>query len=164
MKHAPFVLAVVAGLAGGCETLSAWIGDTVYGVSRTTPLAGSPDLACVARAIELTDGVASVSYHARHEGKGLFHPTPWIHDYVYSGGEGSGIWGSLQLIKTYDGHFTYKNAFLALHAPPPQRSIDAVRPVMRALEKNIAARCAIIELNAGVAETCTGVSCNPLPE
>ena len=115
------------------------------------------------RTIELTDGVATVTLQARHNGKGLFHPTPWVYDFVYSGRQDSGIFGSLQVIKTYDGHFTYSNSLLAFHQPPPQSSIDVTRPVMRAIEKNIAARCGITELTAGVREDCPGVICKPLP-
>jgi hypothetical protein len=155
MRRIPFVIATggVALVLGGC--------DPLYGVMRATPLFAPPELACVQRAIELTDGVATVTYRARHEGKGLFHPTPWVYDYIYSGP--GGVWGSLQLIKTYDGRFSYRNSYLTLHQPPPQSSIDATRPVMRAIEKNIASRCGITELTAGVRENCTGVTCNPLP-
>ncbi len=154
MKTSLFVVGV-ALLVGGC--------DSVYGVTRSTPLSAPPELACVQRTIELTDGVATVTLQARHSGKGLFHSTPWVYDYIYSGRQDSGIFGSLQLIKTYDGHVTYRNSLLAIYGPPPQSSIDATRPVMRAIEKNIASRCGITELTVGVREDCPGVVCNPLP-
>jgi hypothetical protein len=137
--------------------------DPLYGVHRTAPLAAAPELICVERAIAQTDGVASVVYHARHEGKGLIHPTPWIYDFVWTGAPGSGISGSLQLIKTYDGHISYSNSRWQIGRPPPQSSIDATRPVMRAMERTVAARCGITELTEAVREDCPGVSCNPLP-
>lgn len=154
MKSLPLVLAIAAALlAGGC--------DQLYGVRRTAELSGQPELECVRSAIEHTEGVTSVTYRASHDGKGLFHANPWVYDYVYRGPDG--IWGSLQLIRDYNGHFSYENTRFAMHKPPPQGAIDATRPVMRLMEKNIAARCAIIELNAAVSESCTGISCKPLP-
>ena len=152
----PLAILGLALVLGGC--------DPVYGVERDSYLWTAPKLDCVQRAIEVTNGVATVSMHERHRGKGLFHPTPWIYDYVYSGPPGSGVFGSLQVIKTYDGKFSYHNASMRLHAPPPQADIDNVRPVMRAIEKNLASRCGIYELNTTVQETCTGVTCKPLTD
>ena len=137
--------------------------DPIYGVMRKADLDSAPPLECVRHAVEAAPGVVSVDNKESHTGKGLFHPTPWVYSYFYHGAPSSNVVGVLQLYKDYEGRFSYKNYLWRMHEPPTQAAIDATRPVMRAIEKNLALQCGITELASGVREDCTGVACNPLP-
>ena len=138
--------------------------DFIYGVTRIADLESPIELACVQHTIETVPGIVSVEARSDHSGKGLFHPTPWVYSYLYSGAPGSNIRGALQIYREYDGKFSYHNMLLQMNERPPQEAIDATRPVMRAIEKKLAANCGVATLPAEVREDCNGVACKSLGE
>jgi hypothetical protein len=149
--------ALICGLAvclSGC--------DFIYGVERNANLDAEPAQECVSRVIKSSPGVTEVAYRASHEGKGVFHPTPWIYTYMYRGTPEDHIVGALQIYKEYDGQLTYHDTLLGLNTRPPQAEIDATRPVMRKIEIDLANQCGISGLPANVKETCIGVICTPM--
>lgn len=152
-----FAAMLIGGSAlslGGC--------DFVYGVRRYAKLEIQPMRDCVYDVIKATPGVTEVQYTATHEGKGLFHPTPWIYTYLYRGKPESHIMGALQIYKEYDGELTYHNTLLYMNRKPPQADVAASRPVMRMIETELANQCGVTGLPVNVKETCTGISCGPL--
>jgi hypothetical protein len=129
--------------------------DPISGVMRNAELASPPEPECVRLAIEGTPGVTSVKFLKSSTEEADY-------SYLYSGNPGNNVSGAVQ-IRARNGKLSYSNSHLSLGAPPAQADIDATRPVMRAMEKNIARQCGITELASGVRENCTGVACNPLP-
>ena len=150
-------IALVSSLAFGVSGC-----DFLYGVMRDAPIDTELSLDCVRQVVETTPGIEKVSYEARHDGKGLFHPEPWAYNYFYSGTPESHIVGNLQIKKEYDARLSYHDTLLAINQKPPQAGIDATRPVMKAMEARLAAQCGITELPARVKETCQGVICAPM--
>jgi hypothetical protein len=136
--------------------------DIFYGVMRTAELDEQLSLDCVRHVVETTSGINRVQFSESHEGKGLFHPTPWNYVYFFAGAPDSHVIGVLQIYKDYQGHFSYDDHLMDINRKPPQADIDATRPVMRAIEQNLAVQCGVAELPARVKEVCQGVACGPL--
>ena len=150
-------IALVSSLAFGISGC-----DFVYGVMRDAPIDTELSLDCVRQVVETTRGIDKVSYEARHDGKGLFHPEPWTYNYFYIGTPESHIVGALQIYKEYDGHLSYHNSLMDINTKPPQVEIDATRPVMRAIEMRLSSQCGVNNLPSRVKESCTGVLCGPM--
>jgi hypothetical protein len=136
--------------------------DFVYGVTRNAKLDTEPSQECVSRVIKNSPGVTQVRYEARHDGKGLFHPSPWVYNYLYRGTPENHVVGVLQITKEYDGQLSYHDTLLDLNIKPPQAEIDATRPVMRKIEVELENQCGAVGLPANIKETCTGVLCAPM--
>jgi hypothetical protein len=149
MRAGLVALAAVSALAlsiAGC--------DASYGVSRTARLVSLPPLTCVQRAIETCPGVAFV----QEDTSGA------VYTFSYSGTDGSHIRGALQLIMRNSRDVSFSQSLLMLNIYPPQRDIDATRPVMQHIEEALASQCGIVQLPAQIEEQCSGVECRPLTE
>lgn len=146
----------------GCLALTASGCDSLYGVRRDANIEADVQPDCVRHVVETTAGVTTLKYTASHEGKGLFHPTPWVYNFNFAGSPDSNILGNLQIIKEYDGKLSYHDSLMMINQKPLQRWIDATRPVMRSIEERLALQCGVTGMPDSVKETCTGVVCKPL--
>ena len=146
----------------GCLAMVVSGCDTIYGVTREAGLEADIQLDCVRRVVASTPGITNLDYDASHDGKGLFHPTPWVYNFSFAGTPESNIIGILQIYKEYDGKLSYHDALVMINRKPLQRWIDATRPVMREIEDQLASRCGATGLPDDVKETCQGVVCRPL--
>lgn len=149
---------VALGLAG-C--------DPVYGVMRDADLDAPVELDCVRHAIAMTPGVASVTFRTEEKRLGVFHPEPTVYSFLYEGAPGGKIRGTLQIYRDYQGRFSYHDTYLGFGwhpTPAAADEIEATRPVMRAIEKKLAADCGVTKLPSQVREKCTRLECRPLEE
>ena len=149
-----FGVVCIALVLSGC--------DIFYGVTRNATLGTDIQIDCVHHVIETTPGVEKLDYAALHTGKGLFHPTPWTYNFSFAGNPKSNIVGSVQIYKEYDGGLSYHDSLIMINQKPPQAWIDATRPVMLEIEKQLAIQCGATDLPTNVKETCQGVVCGPL--
>ena len=136
--------------------------DTFYGVTRNATLGTYIQIDCARHVIEATPGVEKLDYAAVHTGKGLFHPTPWAYNFSFVGTPKSNTVGSIQIYKEYDGSLSYHASLIMINQKPPQAWIDATRPVMLEIEKQLATQCGATDLPTNLKETCQGVVCGPL--
>lgn len=137
-------------------TLSAC--DFVYGVRRYSKINDLPQLDCVDQVIRGTPGVASVE--ERKEPTDRDYPPVDVYNFRYHGTEGSSVEGVVQFV-TRRGAVEFEDTDLRLNAKPPQRQIDATRPVMRRIETNLINQCGLI-LASPIREKCSGVQCPAL--
>lgn len=131
--------------------------DFAYGVRRYSRINVLPQLECVSRVIRATPGIASVK--ERKESTDQDYPPATVYNFSYRGIEGSSIQGVVQFI-TRSGAVEFEDTDLWLNAKPPQRQIDATRPVMIRIETNLANQCGV-KLASPVREKCFGVECQP---
>lgn len=141
--------------------------DSVYAVNRSARLDALPALDCVQAAIAATPGVAEVRRGQARTGReqtltGLH--SPGTADYfIYRGAEGSNVRGVVQLEAEGRRSVHFSQHLVRVNAEVPAADIEASRPVMRRIERQLADRCGLSEV-AAVREQCLGLDCPPLAD
>lgn len=137
--------------------------DPIYGVRRSASLDEMPTLECVHQAIASTPGIAQVRYRQDTGGRPLtlsgIQAPDQTSSFTYVGGQGSHIWGTLQLTRNYRGEVAFQQTQLSMGEPPPQEDIDATRPLMQLIERKLESECGLVQLKTDVSESCIGVKC-----
>ena len=142
--------------------------DFFYGVDRSALVATMPDFDCVEHAIRQSPEVVDVQ-RIRDTSDGVeltyagLHDIAPIHYFIYRGAADSGVKGAIQLQQNNQDSVTFGDNDMDINRKPPQREIDATRPVMLAIERRLVGQCGMEELPAHVIERCTGVECGPIP-
>jgi hypothetical protein len=137
--------------------------DVTYGVRRTARLEALPDMACVERAIRETPGVTTVTFEHRGDDSteatlSGFHATGEFYRYTYQGAKEAPIFGVVQFMPDWRGYVTFENYTVGMNERPPQKIIDATRPLMHQIESALLQKCGAVNLTQ-VDEVCHGVQC-----
>ena len=156
-----------AGLALGVALAGC---DTIYGVRREAVLPDWPDADCVALVLGSTPEIARVQRHEPSPpgtvltSAGFVKPAGAVTSFFYMGPEPILVWSNLTVgpAGAY-GRPIFSQSMGSFGGPPPQAVVDAVRPVMQAVEQRVGAACGRPELPAAVVETCSkGLVCGPI--
>lgn len=147
-----------------CAALSAC--DYIHGVNRWADLAEMPPLDCVERALIATPGVEEVQEWAVEGGRTLTHegfaPPDRTYYFRFRGAKEADILGVVSIHRSGLGDIRFSNTLLEINRRPPQHYIDATRPVMFAIERQLTDMCGMSELASNVTEHCSGVTCAPV--
>lgn len=154
--------------AAGAALCAALAGcDTLYGVTRTAPLAAIPEGDCVAGILASLPGIGNVKRasgwpHEHLTMKGWVTP-PGVTEHFFYWSTDRWAFANLYM---GPGRFdvpTFEQSMESLGGPPQQRSVDTVRPLMAIIERRVGAECGRPELPAAIVETCSkGLACGPL--
>ncbi|HWY61760.1 MAG TPA: hypothetical protein VNW15_07650 [Rhizomicrobium sp.] len=140
--------------------------DTANGVRRSADLDSFPSLDCVRTVVSSAPGVVKSEYRQDEGGTAItlsgLKPEGPTHTITYVGTEESQIWGALQIHQDVRGGISFWQSLIEINAVPPQKAIDASRPVMRQIEFDLASKCGLPELPARVKEWCQRVQCSSL--
>ena len=158
LRPAILLAAILLTLAG-CEL--------PYGVSRTARLDTLPPADCTARVLRGMPAITSVTRIDPATGAELTQPDPQ-HDgdsyfFKFHGAAESHIAGSVEFVKKR-GYVSFWEADVRLSHPLPLVEIDAVRPVMRQIEAELAHQCGATQLLTDTRERCYRVECKALSE
>lgn len=131
--------------------------DFYAGISRYGELSRFPEPDCVEAVVRQTPGVEQV-YVRRYEGG---RPLTWtgvkpatdVYSYAYVGAD---FEGQAIVEHRYDGSTSFTHTYGRLNAPVPQERVDAVRPVMVRIERELAARCGFAPSDGELEQTCMG--------
>lgn len=142
--------------------------DIAYGVMRSAQLASAPPLECVHDVVASADGVIAVRYKRDTEtGTAItvagLKPNGPNDAFFFEGTKESNIRGVTQLFQDHTGLVEFTDSQLRLNSIPPQKSIDASRPVMQQIELGLSRNCGLPDLPSKISEWCQGVVCKPLP-
>lgn len=141
--------------------------DVLYGVRRTAVLDQVPSLECVSSVVSTTSGVATVEKKSEQSGvavtlSGQKDPAYIVDNFFFRGIEGSNIVGVLQILQDHRGTITFTHSLFGINRKPPQKEVDATRPIMKRIEDRLVSECGIVQLPAHIQETCSGVDCGIL--
>jgi hypothetical protein len=139
--------ALAATLLASCETS--------FGVVRTAELSIAPSLTCVRDVIARIPQIETVDMTTANEAYG--HPTT---RFSYRGvAPGSKVSGEI-VLQTVDDRVRFSNSAIT-GVPPSQSYIDATRPIMVRIERDLIQTCNMEELRQ-VEEVCSRTNCPPL--
>lgn len=141
------VAALGATLLASCEAS--------FGVFRTAELSIAPSLACVRDAIAAVPGIETVEVRTADESYG--RPTT---RFSYRGVAPGALVSAEIILQIIDGRVRFSNSAVR-GAPPPQSYIDATRPIMVRIERELIESCNMEELRQ-VEEVCSRTNCPPL--
>ena len=136
---------VIAVLAC-CVALSGC--DPLFGVAHVAELVQPPPTDCVRQVLASTPGLEFPDQR----------DPPNVFSYWVVPENGERFLGVLQLQKQESGSYRYRNGNLQIGLPPPQAEINAVRPVLRAIDSGLSERCGLTE---PIKEICYRVDCKP---
>lgn len=137
-----------------CTTLLASC-ETTFGVSRTAELSIAPSLACVRDVIAGIPEIETVDVRTAEEA--YSRPTT---RFRYRGvAPASQVSGEI-ILQTVDGRVMFSNSAI-MSVAPPQSYIDATRPIMVRIERNLIEACDMVELRQ-VEEVCRSAVCPPI--
>jgi hypothetical protein len=141
------VAALGATLLASCEAS--------FGVFRTAELSIAPSLACVRDVIASIPEIETVDVRTAKEAYG--RPTT---RFGYHGvASGAKVSGEI-ILQTIDDRVMFSNNAIT-GVPPPQSTIDATRPIMVRIERDLIETCNMEELRQ-VEEVCSRTNCPPL--
>jgi hypothetical protein len=153
------LLAAVPLTLAGCEI--------PYGVGRSARLDTLPPADCTERVLRETPAITSVTRIDPTTGAELTqldHPRDG-NSYIFKfhGSAESHITGSVGFEKRRR-HVYFSDGDGGMNHPPPQVEIDAIRPVMRQIEAELAHQCGATQLLTDIRERCLRVECKALSE
>jgi hypothetical protein len=153
------LLAVVSLALGGCEIN--------YGFGRSARLDTLPPADCTERVLRETPAITSVTRIDPATGAELTQPDPQqdgdSYFFRFDGAAESHIAGSVEFVKKR-GYVYFREADVRLSRPVPPVEIDAVRPVMRQIEAELAHQCGATQLLTDTRERCYRAECKALSE
>jgi hypothetical protein len=118
-----------------------------------------PPIGKIKEVIETTPGIDEVHYKFTEGGRSLtstgIKPPSQVYNFWYRGG--TNVHGSLRFIVDYKGTVDYSQSLVEMDSRPPQKWVDATRPVMIAIEARLERECGLTNLSASVTEWHRGV-------
>lgn len=141
--------------------------DSIHAVNRSARLDRVPALDCVQAAIAATPGVAEVRRGQSRTGRAQtltgVHSQGIADYFVYRGVEGSHVRGVVQIEAEGRRSAHFSQHLVRVNEKVPPLDVEASRPVMQRIERELAQRCGLTAL-ATVREQCLGLDCPPLAE
>ncbi len=151
MRSLPLVLALLGTLLG-CE-----VG---YGIGRYGPLAKLPEPDCVEAVVRQAPGVEGVEVRQFEGGRPLtitgVKPASDMYTYSYHGAD---FEGAITIEHEYDGTTNFHQGYQRINSPVPQQRVDALRPVMAYIERELASRCGFEPAHGALQQSCKRVEC-----
>jgi hypothetical protein len=153
------LLAAIPLTLAGCEI--------PYGVGRSARLDTLPPADCTARVLRDMPAITSVTRIDLVTGAELTQPDPpadgGSYLFKFHGSPDSHINGSIGFERRR-GHIYFRDGDGGMNHPPPQVEIDAIRPVLRQIEVELAHQCGATQLLTDTRERCLRVECKVLSE
>ena len=146
---------VLLGAALGC--------DFWYGISRYGHLSAFPQPDCVEAVVRHAPGVQDVEARHSKGGRPLtltgIKPASDVYSYYY---RGTDFEGQVLVEHAYDGSTAFYQLYGQLNHPVPQERVDAVRPVMAYIERELASNCGFQVAQGELKQSCSRVECPEL--
>ena len=146
---------ILLGAALGC--------DFWYGFSRYGPLSQFPQPDCVEAVVRHAPGVQDVEATHSKGGRPLtltgIKPASDVYSYYYRGAD---FEGQVLIEHAYDGSTSFYQMYGRVNAPVPQERVDAVRPVMAYIERELASKCSFQPAQGQLDQSCSHVNCPEL--
>jgi hypothetical protein len=129
--------------------------EASFGVFRTAELSVAPSASCVRDVIAAIPEIETVDVRTAKEAYG--RPTT---RFGYHGvAPGAQVHGEI-VLQTVDDRVMF-SSYAITGVPPPQSYIDATRPIMVRIERNLIETCNMEELRH-VEEVCSRANCPPI--
>lgn len=133
------------------------------GVSRWAAVERVPPKDCLIRVLESMQDVRDVRYELRQGGR----PITWmgvkvadkVHYYFYEIPEITGGFNYFYFVEAYKGQGQFQHEYVNKDESVLQVEADAIRPVMRQLERQMETMCDLRGLAVQIHESCSGVKC-----